>query len=59
MLFEPAQFEPLTDEPWDPARVEAANRHDRRRRWRGVRSRGALAAHDWDGWRAPLPMKNL
>ena len=24
MLFEPAQLEPLTDELWDPARVEDA-----------------------------------
>ena len=24
MLYEPAQFEPLTDEPWDPAHIESA-----------------------------------
>ena len=24
MLYEPEQFEPLTDEPWDPAQIEDA-----------------------------------
>jgi hypothetical protein len=24
VLYEPAQFEPLTDEPWDPAHIEDA-----------------------------------
>ena len=59
MLYEPAQFEPLTDEPWDPARVEDAiaaivadadSAFDLDALW---------PAHDWDGWQAPLPMKNL
>ena len=59
MLYEPAQFEPITDEPWDPARVEDAiaaivsnadAAFDLDRLW---------PAHDWDGWQAPLPMKNL
>ncbi len=59
MLYEPAQFEPLTEEPWDPARIEdtiaaivadADAAFDRKALW---------PAHEWDGWRAPLPMKNL
>ena len=59
MLYDPAQFEPLTDEPWDPARVEDAiaaivadadAAFDREALW---------PTHDWDGWQAPLPMKNL
>ena len=29
MLYEPAQFEPLTDEPWDPVRIEDAIDHVR------------------------------
>jgi hypothetical protein len=32
VLYDPAQFERLTDEPWDPARVEDAIRDRRRRR---------------------------
>src|SRR5438093_9821152 len=59
MLYEPAQFEPLTDEPWDPGRVadaiatvvaDADAAFDPDALW---------PAHEWDGWQAPLPMKNL
>ena len=58
-LYEPAQFEPLIDEPWVPARVEDAiaaivsdadAAFDRDALW---------PAHDWDGWEEPLPLKNL
>ena len=59
MLYEPAQFEPLIDELWDPARivnaiativadVDAAFDPD-----------ALWPAHEWDGWEEPLPMKNL
>ncbi len=59
MLYEPAQFEPLTDELWDPARivdaiaaiiadVDAAFDPD-----------ALWPAHEWDGWQTPLPLKNL
>ncbi|MBA3365895.1 MAG: LanC-like protein [Actinobacteria bacterium] len=59
MLYEPAEFEPLTDELWDPARVadgiativaDADAAFDLDALW---------PAHEWDGWQAPLPMKNL
>src|SRR3954451_8023949 len=59
MLFEPAQFVPLTVEPWDPARVEdviaaivsdADAAFDPRALW---------PAHYWDGWEEPLPLKSL
>src|SRR5919109_1136655 len=59
MLYEPAEFEPLTDEPWDLARVkdeiaaivaDADAAFDPEALW---------PAHEWDGWGAPLPMKNL
>src|SRR5881392_4456589 len=59
MLFERAQFEPLIDEPWDPARVEDAidvivsdvdAAFDPEALW---------PAHEWDGWQEPLPLKNL
>jgi hypothetical protein len=59
MLYEPAQFEPLIDEPWDPAGIEDAIATI-------VADAGAAfdadvlwPAHEWDGWQAPLPMKNL
>jgi lantibiotic modifying enzyme len=59
VLYDPAAFEPLTDEPWDEARV----RH-------GIASLVAdvdaafdpdafWPAHEWDGWNAPHPLKNL
>ncbi len=59
MLLDPAAFEPLTAEPWDESRVrdgiaaivagaEAAFDPD-----------GLWPAHEWDGYRAPLPLKNL
>src|SRR6266545_7198623 len=59
VLYEPAQFEPLTDELWDPARivdaiaaiiadVDAAFDPD-----------ALWPAHEWDGWETPLPLKNL
>ena len=59
MLYEPAQFDPLTDEPWDPARVadaiaaivaDADAAFDAATLW---------PAHEWDGWEEPLPLKNL
>ena len=59
MLYERAQLEPLTDEPWDPARVEDAIA--------AIVSDADAAfdpdvlwpAHEWDGWEEPLPLKNL
>src|SRR5438067_3638779 len=59
MLFERAQFEPLIDEPWDPARVEDAidvivsdvdAAFDPEALW---------PAEEWDGWEEPLPLKSL
>jgi len=59
VLYLPEAFEPLTDEPWDEARVRAAIRaivadadaaFDPNRLW---------PAHEWDGWQAKLPLKNL
>jgi lanthionine synthetase-like protein len=59
MLYEPAEFEGLTEAPWDSARVkdaiativaDADAAFDPDELW---------AAHEWDGWQAPLPMKNL
>ena len=59
MLYEPAQFEPLTDELWDPALVadaiativaDADAAFDLDALW---------PAHEWDGWEEPLPLKSL
>jgi Lanthionine synthetase C-like protein len=59
VLYDPAAFEPLTEDPWDEARardgieaivadIDAAFDPD-----------GLWPAHEWDGWQAALPMKNL
>jgi lanthionine synthetase-like protein len=59
VLYDPAAFELLTDEPWDEARVrdgiaaivadtDAAFDPD-----------DLWPAHEWDGWQAALPLKNL
>jgi hypothetical protein len=59
VLYDPAAFEPLTDEPWDEARArdgiaatvaDADAAFDPEELW---------PAHEWDGWNAQLPMKNL
>jgi hypothetical protein len=59
VLYDPAAFEPLTDEPWDEVRVrdriaaivaDADAAFDPDTLW---------PAHEWDGWNAPHPMKNL
>jgi len=58
-LYEAAEFAPLIDEPWVPARVEDAiaaivsdadAAFDREALW---------PAHEWDGWEEPLPLKSL
>src|SRR4029079_11361392 len=59
VLYRPAAFEPLTDEPWDEVRArdgiaaivadaDAAFDPD-----------GLWPAHEWDGHNARLPLKNL
>ena len=59
MLYDPGLFEPLTNEPWDAARVrdgiaavvaDADAAFDPDELW---------PAHEWDGYKAALPMKNL
>ena len=59
MLYEPAQFEPLTDEPWDPARVVDAIATTVADADAAFDPDALWPAHDWDRWQAPLPMKNL
>jgi hypothetical protein len=59
VLYESAQFEPLIDEPWVPARVEdaiaaivsdAEAAFDREALW---------PVNEWDVWESPLPLKSL
>jgi hypothetical protein len=59
VLYDPAQFEPLIDEPWNAARVadaiaeivaDAEAAFDPETLW---------PAHEWDAWEAPLPVKTM
>jgi len=59
VLYDPAAFEALTDEQWDEARVrdviaaivaDADAAFDPDALW---------PVHEWDGWEAALPLKNL
>jgi hypothetical protein len=59
VLYEPAQFEPLTEEAWDAARVEDAIATIVADADAAFDPGGLWPAHEWDGWQEPLPMKNL
>ena len=61
MLYEPAQFEPLTDEPWDPARVADAIAAIVADADAAFGSQTFWPAHEWDsaGGEMPLPLKGL
>ena len=59
MLYDPAQFEPLVDEPWNAARVEAAIAEIVADADAAFDPDTLWPAHEWDGWQAKLPLKNL
>jgi lantibiotic modifying enzyme len=59
VLYDPAQFEQLTDDLWDPARVEDAIATIVADTDAAFDLEALWPAHEWDGWQAPLPMKNL
>jgi lantibiotic modifying enzyme len=59
VLYEPAQFEPLIDEPWDPARVEDAIAAVVADADAAFDADALWPAHEWDAWGAPLPLKDL
>jgi hypothetical protein len=59
VLYEPSQFEALTEEPWDPARVEDAVARIVRDADAAFDPEKLWPAHEWDGWEEPLPLKNL
>ena len=59
MLHDPTQFEPPTGEPWDEERVRGAIRAIVADTDAAFDLDGLWPAHEWDGWQAPLPLKNL
>src|ERR1044071_3012575 len=59
MLFEAAQCEPLTDQPWDPARVEDAIAAIVSDADEAFDLDALWPAEEWDGWEEPLPLKSL
>src|SRR5436305_4685320 len=59
VLYESAQFEPLIDEPWVPARVEDAIAAIVSDADAAFDPDALWPAHEWDGWEEPLPLKAL
>jgi lantibiotic modifying enzyme len=59
VLYEPAQFEPLIDEPWVPARVEDAIAEIVADADAAFDLDALWPAHEWEGWEEPLPLKTL
>jgi hypothetical protein len=59
VLYEPAQFEPLTDELWDAPRIVDAIARIVADADAAFDPDALWPAHEWDGWEEPLPMKNL
>jgi lantibiotic modifying enzyme len=59
VLYEPAQFEQLIDEPWVPARVEDAIAAIVSDADAAFDPDALWLAHEWDGRDGPLPLKNL
>jgi Lanthionine synthetase C-like protein len=60
MLYRPNAFEPLTDTQWDEGRVRDAIRAIVRDTDAAMRGPKLMwRAHEWDGWSATSPMKNL
>ena len=59
LLYESAQFEPLIDEPWVPARVEDAIAAIVSDADAAFDPDALWPAHEWDGWEEPLPLKAL
>jgi len=59
VLYEPAQFEPLIDEPWVPTRVEDAIAAIVSDADAAFDLDALWPAEEWDGWEEPLPLKSL
>jgi hypothetical protein len=59
VLYAPESFEQLTATPWDEARVRDAIRAVVAAADAAYDPEAMWPAHEWDGWQAALPMKNL
>ena len=59
MLYDPAAFEPLTDEPWDEAQARDGVAAIVADADAAFASDALWPAHEWDGWQSALPLKNL
>ncbi len=59
MLYRPELHEPLTDAPWDERHVREAIRAIVADAEAAYAPDGLWPAHEWDGWRSALPLKNL
>jgi hypothetical protein len=58
-LYEPGQFEPLIEDPWDPARVRDAIAAIVADADAAFSADGLWVAHEWDAGDAPLPLEEL
>jgi lanthionine synthetase-like protein len=59
VLYEPSAFEPLIDERWDEARARDGITAIVADADEAFDPDGLWPAHEWDGYNAPLPLKNL
>jgi Lanthionine synthetase C-like protein len=59
VLYDPAAFEPLTDEPWYEASVRDGIAAIVADADAAFDPKGLWPAHEWDGYKAPLPLKGL
>ena len=59
MLYTPEEFEPLTEEPWDDARVRAAIRAIVGDAEAAFDPDGLWPANEWDAWGSVPPVKDL
>ena len=59
MLYDPAQFEPPTDEPWDEGRVRDAIAAIVADADAAIDPETLWPVYDWDGWETPRQATNL
>lgn len=59
MLYQPEEFEALTDEPWDEQRVRAGIQRIVSDAEAAYDPDGLWPANEWDAWEMPLPLKDL
>jgi lantibiotic modifying enzyme len=59
VLYDPAQFEPLSGEPWDPARVKEAIAAIVADAGAAFDAESLWPAHEWDAGDTPPPLESL